>query len=98
MDNISSRYQITVAAAVAANSLCVLLSLSFSFLLFQHSVYLALYKYIYNFSEPLMHYMLNYTGVLPLRYQIDLRKMRFYHNVYHRQYRSANSSTIVYDV
>ena len=23
---------------------------------------------------------------------------RFYHNVYHRQYRSANSSTIVYDV
>ena len=24
--------------------------------------------------------------------------MRFYHNVYHRQYGSANSSTIVYDV
>ena len=45
-----------------------------------------------------VNYVSYYTGVLPLRYQIDLRKMRFYHNVYHRQYGSANSSTIVYDV
>ena len=39
----------------------------------------AMFKIFNTGSRDNVNYVLYYTGILPLSYQIDLRKLRFYH-------------------